>query len=179
MSQLINKEFPQFELVSFYENKINRSFKNDDLKGKWTVLCYYPADFSGVCPFELIELQQNYEEFRKEGAQILVVSNDSVYTHKAWHDFDKEINKVEYPMLADKNAKLSKELGIYIEEKGISYRASYIINPEGIIKALEVSDTPIIRDSFELIRKLRAAKYVSENHNACLNNNLIRVKNNA
>lgn len=160
MENLIGKKIQDFELEAYHENKIKK-IKFSDYKGKWLVLIFYPADFTFVCPTELEEAADLYPEFKKLGAEILTVSTDTVFAHKAWHDVSKAIKKIKYPMLADPTGKLCRALGTYIEE-GLSLRGSFIIDPNSLIKAYEIHDNSIGRSSKELLRKLQSAKFVSE-----------------
>lgn len=161
MENLINKRIPRLELEAYQNDEIKK-IKIAELK-KWAVLFFYPADFTFVCPTELGELAEKYDEFKKLGAEILSVSTDTVFVHKAWHDDSPTIAKIKFPMLADPTAKLCRELGTYIEEEGVSLRASFIVDPKGIIKAYEIHDNSIGRSANELLRKLQAAKFVEKN----------------
>lgn len=161
MENSIGKNLPDLELEAYHQDKI-RKIKLADLKGRWAVIVFYPADFTFVCPTELEELAENYREFQKLGAEVLSVSTDTVFVHKAWHDQSPAIKKVKYPMLADPTAKLCRALGTYIEEEGVSLRASFIVDPDGVIKAYELHDNSIGRSAGELLRKLQAAKFVAE-----------------
>ena len=129
---------------------------------KWTVLLFYPADFTFICPTELEAAAMMYPQFKKEKAEILSVSTDTVFVHKAWHDNSTAIAKIKFPMVADPTGKLCRALGTYIEEEGISLRATFIVDPKGIIKAMEIHDNSIGRNIDEILRKLQAAKFVSE-----------------
>lgn len=163
----INEKILDFSLDAFYEDKIKK-VKLSDYRGKWLVLFFYPADFTFVCPTELEELAENYNEFKKLGAEILSVSTDTVFVHKAWHDHSPAVRKVKFPMVADPTGKLCKEFGTYIEDEGLSLRGTFIVNPEGFLKALEVNDNSIGRSAAELLRKLQAAKFVREHKgNVC------------
>lgn len=133
-----------------------------ELKGKWFALVFYPADFTFVCPTELEELAVWYPEFQKEGAEILSISTDTQFAHKAWHDSSEAIKKICYPMLADPTGNLCRMFGTYIESEGVSLRGSFLFNPDGILKTLEIHDNSIGRSAEELFRKLQAAKYVYE-----------------
>ncbi|MCL4384605.1 redoxin domain-containing protein [Patescibacteria group bacterium] len=134
----------------------------DDYRGKWLILLFYPADFSFICPTELQEAQQEYEEFKKLGAEIASVSTDTKYVHKAWHDTSPMIKTVEYPMVADPAGILCRMMGVYIEEEGMARRASYVIDPEGVIVAMDIHSNDIGRNIQEIKRKLQAAIYVRE-----------------
>lgn len=134
-----------------------------DLRGKWTILFFYPADFTFVCPTELGEMAALYAEFKKEGAEIVSVSTDTVFVHKAWHDDSETIKKIEFPMAADPSHDLADLFGVLITEKGVTHRGTFIISPDGVIKGVEITDDAIGRSAKETFRKFKAAKYVSEN----------------
>lgn len=157
----INEKIPDFELEAYQNDKI-RKIKLSDYKNKWLVLLFYPADFTFICPTELEEAAEYYKEFQRAGAEILSVSTDTVFVHKAWHDVSPAIKKIKFPMLADPAGKLCRALGTYLEEDGLSLRASFIIAPAGILKAYEIHDNSIGRSAKEILRKLQAAKFVSE-----------------
>ena len=160
---LIGQRIADHSFEIFYEGDFKKvSFS--DYAGKWLILFFYPADFTFVCPTELEELAGLYETFKKENAEIISVSTDTVFVHKAWHDNSETIKKVTFPMAADPAGELSKMLGVYISKEGLALRGTFIINPEGQIKSIEVNDNSIGRSGKELLRKLRAAKFVAE-HN--------------
>jgi len=158
----IGEKVPDFELDAYHGDEIKK-IRLSEYRGKWLVMIFYPADFTFVCPTELEEAAELYDEFRKLGAEILSVSTDTVYVHKAWHDNSPAISKVKYPMLADPTGKLCKEFGTYIEGEGLSLRGSFIIDPDGIVRTFEIHDNNIGRSARELLRKLQAAKFVREN----------------
>ena len=157
----IGEKILDFSLDAFYQDKIKK-IKLSDYKGKWLILFFYPADFTFICPTELEELAENYNEFKKLGAEILSVSADTAFAHKAWHDSSPTIKKVKFPMVADPTGKLCREFGTYIENEGLSLRGTFIVDPDGVLKALEVHDNSVGRSATELIRKLQAAKFVRE-----------------
>ena len=126
-------------------------------------MIFYPADFTFICPTELEEAAEYYEEFKKLDAEILSISTDTVFAHKAWHDTSPTIKKIKFPMLADPTGKLCKEFGTYIEEEGLSLRGSFIIDPEGLLKTCEIHDNSIGRNTKELLRKVQAARFVRNN----------------
>ncbi|MEK7211103.1 MAG: alkyl hydroperoxide reductase subunit C [Patescibacteria group bacterium] len=158
---LIGKKLPDFELKAYHDEAFI-TIKSADYRGKWLILFFYPADFTFVCPTELGDLTNYYPEFQDKGAEILSVSTDTQFVHKAWHDGSETIKKIKFPMLADTTGELSRALGVYIPEEGLAYRASFVIDPDGIIKAYEVHDNSIGRSAAELLRKLQAAKFVRE-----------------
>ena len=157
----INQKVTNFELGAFYNEEIKK-VKLSDYKGKWVVLLFYPADFTFICPTELEEAAENYKEFQKLGAEVMSVSTDTVFVHKAWHDHSPAIKKIKFPMVADPTGKLCREFGTYIEEEGLSLRGSFIIAPDGKLVAYEMHDNSIGRSIKELLRKLQAAKFVRE-----------------
>ena len=149
--------------MNVYQNDEIKKIKFSDLKGKWIVMLFYPADFTFICPTELEEAANHYEEFQKAGAEILSVSTDTVYVHKAWHDVSPAIKKIKFPMVADPTGNLCREFGTYIDEAGLSLRGSFIIDPDGVLKAYEIHDNSIGRSTAEILRKVQAAKFVREN----------------
>ncbi|MFD1259971.1 alkyl hydroperoxide reductase subunit C [Entomomonas asaccharolytica] len=158
---LINTEVKPFKAQA-YHNGDFKTVTDADLKGKWSIVFFYPADFTFVCPTELGDLADNYEEFKKLGAEIYSVSTDTHFTHKAWHDTSDTIQKIQYPMIADPTGAISRNFQVMIEEDGLAERGTFVINPEGVIKIVELHDGGIGRDAKELLRKVQAAKYVAE-----------------
>ena len=158
----INQEAPHFEAEAFVENQIKK-ISLSDYKGKWVVLFFYPADFTFVCPTELSELADNSEEFDKLNTQIISVSTDTAFVHKAWHENSPSIKKIQFPMLADPTQKVCRSYDTLIEEEGMSLRATFLISPEGLIKAFEYHDNSIGRSVSELIRKIQAAEFTRQN----------------
>lgn len=163
----VGEKVAEFRAKAFHKNK-EVTIKLSDYKGKWVVMLFYPADFTFVCPTELEEAAKHYKEFQKLGAEILSVSTDTVFVHKAWHDHSPAIKKIEYPMIADPARTLSKQFGTYIdnpedEDNGLSRRGTFIIDPTGILKAMEIHDNSVGRSTREILRKLQAAVFVSKN----------------
>ncbi|MDP3900058.1 MAG: redoxin domain-containing protein [bacterium] len=162
-TSLIDTLVPDITLEAFHENQIKK-ISLSDYRHKWLILFFYPGDFTFICPTELEEMAELYEQFRAEGAEALSVSVDSVYVHKAWYDHSPTIAKIKFPMLADPTGKLCQSLGVYLPNEGKALRGSFIIDPEGLIKSVEVNHNDIGRSAEELLRKLRAAKFVRENN---------------
>ena len=158
----IGQKIPDFQLKA-YQNYDIKDIELSDYKNKWLVLLFYPADFTFICPTELKDAANHYEEFQKAGAEILSVSTDTVYVHKAWHDTSPAIKKIKFPMLADTTGNLCREFGTYIDEAGLSLRGTFIIDPDGVLKAMEIHDNSIGRSAEEILRKLQAGKFVREN----------------
>ena len=161
MSHLIGTKIEPF-CVQAYQAGKTLEVTEKDLEGQWSIFFFYPADFTFVCPTELGDLADHYEEFQSLGCEIYSVSTDSEFVHKAWSDASETIGKIKYPMLADTAWKLSKAFGVLIEEAGQALRATFIVNPRGEIKAYEVHDLGIGRNAEELLRKLQAAQFVEE-----------------
>ena len=158
---LIGKEISDFTVQAFADGKF-REVSKADVVGKWAVFFFYPADFTFVCPTELEDLANKYEEFKAAGCEIYSVSCDSHFVHKAWADASETIRKIQYPMLGDPAGVLARQFGVLEEEAGQALRATFILNPEGKIRAYEVHDMGIGRNAQELLRKVQAAKYVEE-----------------
>lgn len=169
----VGEPVDDFAAEAFYKED-TKTIKLSDYKGKWVVMLFYPADFTFVCPTELSEAADMYPEFQKEGAEILSVSTDTVFVHKAWHDTSDAIKKIKYPMLADPNGRLCRYFGTYIrggmhdvqekpvEDQGLSLRGTFIIDPKGVLKSADIHDNSIGRNAKEILRKLQAAKFTSE-----------------
>jgi len=157
----IGEKITDFEAEVYHEDKIEK-IKLSDYHGKWVVMMFYPADFTFVCPTELEEAALHYDLFKKENAEIISVSTDTAYVHKAWHDVSPAIQKIKYPMLADPSGKICRQFGTYLENEGLSLRGTFIIDPDGILKAAEVHDNSIGRNAKEILRKFQAAKFVRE-----------------
>jgi peroxiredoxin (alkyl hydroperoxide reductase subunit C) len=164
METLINTKVQDFTVQAFHDNDF-KDVTQEDLKGQWSVLFFYPADFTFVCPTELGDMADNYAAFQELGVEVYSVSTDTHFTHKAWHDASETIKKINFPMLADPTGKLSRDFGVYIEPAGLAYRGTFLINPEGEIKLAEVNDNGIGRNADELLRKVKAAQYVAANPN--------------
>jgi len=159
---LINTEVKPFTATAYHNGKFVQ-VTEADLKGKWSAIVFYPADFTFVCPTELEDLANLYPEFQKLGVEIYGVSCDTHFAHKAWHDTSEAIKKVNYPLVGDPTARLARNFEVLIEEEGLALRGTFLINPEGQIKLCEIHDNGIGRDASELLRKVRAAQYVA-NH---------------
>jgi peroxiredoxin (alkyl hydroperoxide reductase subunit C) len=164
MENIINKHVSEFSAQA-YHNDDFVTVTEKDLKGKWSIFFFYPADFTFVCPTELGDLADKYEEFQKMGVEVYSVSTDTHFTHKAWHDTSDTIKKIKYPMLADPTGHLSRNFGVYIEEAGLANRGTFLINPEGQIKIAEIHDNGIGRNADELMRKVQAAQFIAKNPN--------------
>ena len=164
MTTLINAKVPDFKAQAYVGDNFKTVTQND-LKGKWSIFFFYPADFTFVCPTELGDMADKYSEFQKMGVEVYSVSTDTHFTHKAWHDASDTIKKIKYPMLADPTGLLARAFGVYIEEEGLAYRGTFLVDPEGRIKIAEVNDNGIGRNADELLRKVQAAQFVATHPN--------------
>lgn len=158
----IGEKVPNFQFDVYHDNQF-KTMSIDDFKGKWLVLLFYPADFTFVCPTELEEAADFYPEFQKAGAELVSFSTDTKYTHLAWHDTSKAIGKIKYPMGADPTGTICKAFGTYIDEAGLSLRGTFIIDPDGVLKTIDIHDNSIGRSSKEILRRVKAADYVRKN----------------
>jgi NADH-dependent peroxiredoxin subunit C len=157
----IGKPAPKFVADAFHNNEIKK-INLEDYKGKWVILVFYPADFTFICPTELGSLADSYPEFQQLGTEIISVSTDTTFVHKAWKDNSEMIKKINFPMLADPTGGICRAYGTYIPEEGLSLRGTFIVDPDGILKAFEINDNSIGRSSTELLRKVKAAQFVRE-----------------
>src|SRR5690606_15891894 len=128
MQPIINTEVKPFKATAFHNGKFI-DLSEADLKGKWSVVCFYPADFTFVCPTELGDLADHYEQLQKLGVEVYSVSTDTHFTHKAWHDASDTIKKIKFPMIGDPTGTISRNFGVLIEEEGLALRGTFVINP--------------------------------------------------
>jgi peroxiredoxin (alkyl hydroperoxide reductase subunit C) len=157
----VNAQIPPFEATAYHDGKFV-PVSDADLRGRWSVLFFYPADFTFVCPTELGDLADSYAEFRRLGVEVYAVSTDTHFTHKAWHDASDTIAKIEYPMLGDPAGAITRAFGVMREGRGLADRATFLIDPDGVVQFMEVTAEGIGRNAVELLRKVRAAQYVRE-----------------
>ena len=157
---LVNTEIKPFTATAFHNGEFV-DVSDADLKGKWSVVFFYPADFTFVCPTELGDLADNYAEFQRLGVEVYSVSTDTHFTHKAWHGSSDTIGKIQYPMLGDPTLEISRNFEILREGQGLADRGTFLIDPEGVIQFLEVTAEGIGRNAVELLRKVKAAQYVA------------------
>jgi peroxiredoxin (alkyl hydroperoxide reductase subunit C) len=157
---LISTQVKPFKAQAYHNGKFV-PVTEANLKGKWSVVFFYPADFTFVCPTELGDLADNYAEFQKLGVEIYGVSTDTHFTHKAWHDTSDTIRKIQYPLIGDPTLTISRNFEVLIEEDGMAERGTFVIDPEGKIQVIELNAGNIGRDAQELLRKVKAAQYVA------------------
>jgi peroxiredoxin len=157
---LINTTVKPFKATAYHNGKFV-PVSSDDLKGKWSVFVFYPADFTFVCPTELGDLADHYATFKSMGVEVYGVSTDTHFAHKAWHDSSETIAKIKYPLIGDPTGTLTRNFEVMIEEEGLALRGTFVVDPEGKIKLCEIHDNGIGRDAKELLRKVQAAQYVA------------------
>ena len=157
---LINTTVKPFSADAYKAGKFI-TVTDDDLMGKWSVVFFYPADFTFVCPTELEDLADHYATFQSLGVEIYSVSTDTHFAHKAWHDTSESVGKIQYTMVGDPTGTISRNFEVMIEEAGLADRGTFVIDPEGKIQIVEVNAGGIGRDAGELLRKVKAAQYVA------------------
>jgi len=160
---LIGKEVQPFQAKAFKDGEDFIDVTEQDFKGQWSVVCFYPADFSFVCPTELEDLQNNYETLKELGVEVYSVSTDTHFVHKGWHDSSEKINKIKYPMIGDPSQQLSRQFDVLNEEDGLAERGTFVIDPDGVIQTVEINAGGIGRDADNLVGKIKAAQYVRNN----------------
>lgn len=157
---MINRMIPDFTTQAFHNGEF-KTVTSDDVKGKWSIFLFYPADFTFVCPTELEDMAKHYEELQKLGVEVYSVSTDTHFVHKAWHDASAAISTIKYVMLGDPTGAISRGFDVMIEEEGLALRGTFLANPEGIIKVAEIHDLGIGRSAKDMVRKVKAAQYVA------------------
>ena len=155
----INDPAPEFTAQAFVDGEV-KPITLKEFRGKWVALVFYPADFTFICPTELGDLADHYDQLKKLNAEVLSISTDTVFVHKAWHDNSPTIKKIRFPMVADPTGNICRSYGTYIDNEGLSLRGTFLIDPEGVLKAFEIHDNSIGRSTDELIRKIQAAEFV-------------------
>lgn len=158
----IGSQIKPFTAQAFREGRDFFEVSDADLRGKWSVVFFYPADFTFVCPTELEDLAENYETFQKLGVEIFSVSTDKHFTHKAWHDTSPAIGKVKYTMIGDPAGVIARNFDALMEDGShVAERATFLIDPEGAIQYIETTSGGVGRSASELLDKVRAAQYVA------------------
>ena len=157
---LISTQVQPFKATAFHNGEFIE-VTDATLKGKWSVLIFMPAAFTFNCPTEVEDAANNYAEFQKAGAEVYIVTTDTHFSHKVWHETSPAVGKAQFPLVGDPTHQLTRAFGVHIEEEGLALRGTFVINPEGQIKLYEIHDNGIGRDASELLRKVRAALYVA------------------
>lgn len=159
---LINTAVKPFKVNAFH-NGAFIEVTEASLKGKWSVVVFMPAAFTFNCPTEVEDAADNYAEFQKAGAEIYIVTTDTQFSHKVWHETSPAVSKAKFPLVGDPTHQLTRGFDVHIEEEGLALRGTFVINPDGIIKTAEIHDNAIARDMKETLRKLKAAQFVANN----------------
>lgn len=159
---LINTQIQPFKATAYHAGEFVQ-ITDESLKGKWSVLIFMPAAFTFNCPTEVEDAANNYDAFKKAGAEVYIVTTDTHFAHKIWHDTSPAVGKAQFPLVGDPTHQLTRAFGVHIDEEGLALRGTFIINPEGVIKTLEIHDNAIARDVGETLRKLKAAQFVAAN----------------
>lgn len=161
---LIGKEIQPFAASAYHAGSGEFiEVTEENMKGQWSVVCFYPADFTFVCPTELEDLQKQYATLRSLGVEVYSVSTDTHFTHKAWHDHSDAISTLEYIMIGDPSQRISRSFDVLDEEAGLAQRGTFILDPDGIVQAAEINADGIGRDASTLVGKIKAAQYVRNN----------------
>jgi peroxiredoxin (alkyl hydroperoxide reductase subunit C) len=158
---LINTHVKPFKATAFKNGKFIE-VTEQSLQGKWNVFMFYPADFTFVCPTELEDLASHYSELKDMGVEVYGISTDTHFAHKAWHDGSDAIKKVQYALIGDPTGTITRNFGVMNEDEGLAQRGTFVIDPDGAIKTVEIHDDGIGRDAGELLRKIKAAQYVAK-----------------
>ena len=156
---LINTKI-QFFLATAFKDGDLVTVNSDDLDGKWAIFFFYPADFTFVCPTELGDLADHYDELQEMGVEVFSVSTDTQFVHKAWHETSETIQKIKYAMIADPTGEVTRKFDVMREDQGLADRGTFIVDPDGIIQAMEITAEGIGRNAKELVRRVKAAQYV-------------------
>ncbi|WP_284465467.1 alkyl hydroperoxide reductase subunit C [Diaphorobacter nitroreducens] len=157
---VLNTTIKPFKAQAFKNGKFIEVTEKDVL-GKWAVFFFYPADFTFVCPTELGDVADHYDELQKLGVEVYSVSTDTHFVHKAWHDASDTIRKIKYTMLGDPTWQISQNFDCLREGQGLADRATFIVDPQGVIQAMEITAEGIGRNAADLLRKVKAAQYVA------------------
>ena len=157
---LINSEIKPFKAKAYHGGQFV-DLTEASVKGKWSVFFFYPADFTFVCPTELADLAEKYDELKSMGVEVYSVSTDTHFTHKAWHDTSDTIKKIRYPLVGDPTHVLARNFEVLIEAKGLADRGTFVVDPNGRIQIVELNASGVGRDAGELLRKVKAAQYVA------------------
>jgi len=158
----LNEKAPEFKATAY----VDSSFKDVSLRdynGKYVVLFFYPADFTFVCPTELEDMAEHYEKLKELNVEVLSVSTDTHFVHAAWHQSSPKVGKISYPMVGDPKHEISRAYNVLRDYEGLADRATFIIDPDGIIKGIEITDEPIGRNAEELVRKIEALIFARNN----------------
>ena len=159
---IIGSKIKEFTATAYKAGEDFFDVSDSDVKGNWAVFFFYPADFTFVCPTELEDLAEQYSTLQAMGVEVYSVSTDTHFSHKAWHDTSDKISKIKFAMLGDQLHTLSNNFGVLREEMGLADRATFVVDPDGVIQVMEITSEGVGRNAKELVRKIKAAQYVRE-----------------
>jgi peroxiredoxin len=157
---IINTQVHPFRAQAFHNGQFV-TVSDESIRGKWSVFIFMPAAFTFNCPTEIEDAAEHYAEFQQAGAEVYIVTTDTHFSHKVWHETSPSVGQAKFPLVGDPTHALTRNFGVHIEEEGLALRGTFIINPEGIIKTLEIHSNEIARDVSETLRKLKAAQYTA------------------
>ena len=159
---LINTQVQPFKAQAFHNGKFIEVTEKS-LQGKWSVLIFMPAAFTFNCPTEIEDAADNYPAFQKAGAEVYIITTDTQFSHKVWHETSPAVGKAQFPLVGDPTHQLTRAFGVHIDAEGLALRGTFVINPDGVIKTVEIHSNEIARDVSETLRKLKAAQYTAAN----------------
>jgi NADH-dependent peroxiredoxin subunit C len=159
---IINQPVPEFRTQAFHNGKFVE-VSNESIRGKWNVFIFMPAAFTFNCPTEIEDAADNYAEFQKMGAEVYIVTTDTHFSHKVWHETSPAVGKARFPLVGDPTHTMTRGFGVHIDAEGLALRGTFVVNPEGVVKTAEVHSNEIARDVAETLRKLKAAQYTAAN----------------
>lgn len=161
---LINTQVQPFKVQAFKDGEFVE-ITEQDLQGKWSVMIFMPAAFTFNCPTEIEDAANHYDEFQKLGTDVYIVTTDTHFSHKVWHETSPAVGKAKFALVGDPTHKLTRAFGVHIEDEGLALRGTFVIDPQGTIKTVEIHDNAIARDVGDTLRKVKAAQYVAANPN--------------
>lgn len=156
---VLNTAVKPFKAQAFKQGKFIE-VTEADIAGKWAVFFFYPADFTFVCPTELGDVADNYAELQRLGVEVFSVSTDTHFTHKAWHDSSETIGKIQYAMIGDPTGTVTRNFDVMREAEGLADRGTFVVDPDGVVQAVEITAEGIGRNAADLLRRIKAAQYV-------------------
>lgn len=158
---LVGKHIEEFKADAYHQGEFVE-VSSDSVKGKWSIFCFYPADFTFVCPTELEDLQKEYASLKDLGVEVYSVSTDTHFVHAAWHEHSEAISTIEYFMIGDPSQHITRSFDVLDEEAGLAQRGTFIVDPDGIVQSVEINADGMGRDASILVNKIRAAQYLRE-----------------
>lgn len=167
-STMVRRQMPEFTMDA-YDSKTGhyKTVSSEDYKGKWTVVCFYPADFTFVCPTEIAAMNAHYDEFKAMGVEILAISTDTKFSHKRFVETEPILKGLQLTIGADGNQEVSRAFGVLVEEEGVALRGRFLFNTDGICVAQEVQADSVGRNVNEFIRQVQAWQHATKTGEVC------------